>query len=163
MSLVGNAVRGGVSLDTVAERAFICVVRPDAGGWGGSSGSDSGELMSRLGPVSFPVPVVCRDGANDGGAGVGEAGMATEAMDDLSVPCRAVGRSVGDGKDWMTLMRAWLVRMAALWIMVTSCARLGRMARMSRGVKGIMTSCAMWRNSVNHLNAVDCWISSSMI
>ena len=123
--------------------------------WLAASGGDSGELMSRLGAASFAGG--CRDGANDGGAGVGEAGIATEALDDLSVACRLVdGMSVGEGKDWITFIRAWFVRIAAFWIIETSCARLGRTASMSRGVKGIITSCAIWRNSVNHCRAADC-------
>ena len=53
------------------------------------------------------------------------------------------------------------MRMAASWIMGTSCARLGRIAKIKRGVKGIMTSWLMLKNSAIHRRAVDCCISSS--
>lgn len=68
------------------------------------SGGDSGELTSRLGVLSFVV--VCLDGANDGGTGVGDEGMTMEALEDLSAPCRTVGGSEGEGSDWMTSIRA---------------------------------------------------------
>lgn len=35
------------------------------------------------------------------------------------------------------------------------------MARINRGAKGIMISCAKVRRSESHRRAVDCWISSS--
>lgn len=61
----------------------------------------------------------------------------------------------------MTFRSSLFVRMAAVWIMGAWCARFGSIASTSRGVKGTMTSCAMFMNSASHRNAVDCWISSS--
>ena len=49
--------------------------------------------------------------------------------------------------------------MAASWIMGTSCARLGRIAKIRRGVKGIMTSWLMLKNSAIQRRAGDCCIS----
>ena len=96
---------------------------------------------------------------NVGTTGEGDEGIATEAFDDLSVPCvccRPGRGSGGTGRDWTTFMRAWFVRSAAFWIKETSWARLGKIARIRRGVKGIMTSWLMLRNSHNHRREVDC-------
>lgn len=62
----------------------------------------------------------------------------------------------------MTLRSSLLVRMATDWIMLTWCARFGKITGMRRGVKGTITSGANPKNSANHCNAVDCCISSSV-
>lgn len=92
-------------MDTVPDRALICVVMPEAGCcWLVVSGDVSGELTSRLGGTSFPVD--CRDGAPVVGTGVGDAAVVTETLDDLSVFCRPVGGSGGDGRFCMTFIKA---------------------------------------------------------
>lgn len=138
-----------------------CMVLPrdfcDRGGFGtgpdcgvGVSVRSSEELSVRLDSTdSLPV-ADDREGADVGG--VGEEATVREVAGLSETGCC----SGGEGKLWITLSRSWLVRIAGPWIIVTWCAKLGKIAGIRRGVNGTRTSCAKFRNSASHRSAVDC-------
>jgi len=93
--------------------------------------------------------------------GVGETGTVRGAEVFSVVP--RTDPSAGEGRFCITFNKSLLVLTAAVWIMGAWCARFGRMAVISRGVKCTMTSGAKPRNSASHRKAVDSCISSSRI
>lgn len=127
---------------------------------GGTSGRISEAATSLDAWLTWLLSVDCLELVVDV-VGVGDLGIL------LGCGFSAIGRveggvSRGEGRFWTTFSNNLLVRIAADWIIATWWARLGKMAGMSRGVKGTMTSCAKVRNSASHLKAIDCWISSSV-
>lgn len=99
----------GIRLDssaTVRVRTGVAVV--------GDSGIGSGEVASRATFVGSLFNVDCRDVVDEVAVGVGDRTRVNEGFSG-----RRGGRSGGDGRVWMTLVRSLLVRTAADWIMGT--------------------------------------------
>lgn len=95
------------------------------------------------------------------GVGEGAAGPVLPSAPTTGAGVESGVDCEGEGRDCTTFNKSLLVLTAMDWIMGTSWARFGKMARINRGAKGTIISCAKVRNSESHRRAVDCWISSS--
>jgi hypothetical protein len=147
---------GDATLDVVApsgtfdESVGMTVKR----GVGATASCVESDILGSCMGITGSLPEVdCLEG-KEFAVGVGETAAGKEPEDDFSGGFEVL--STGEGNPCTTLSNSLFVRTPADCIIGTSCAKLGRIANIRRGVKGTMISCTNVRNSASHRKAVDC-------